>query len=151
MNIEPGVDFIGISTSFYCVDSDGYLLLHRRSVNCRDQHGTWDCGGGRHEHPITIEDNIHKEVLEEHGCKGEILARLPAYDVFSQNVQARTTHWIALPHIVRITRGEERIMEPSKCDELGWFTLGTLPSPLHAGMAAALARYRDEFSRYIRN
>ena len=151
MKLQPGVDFIGISTSFYCVDAEGYLLLHRRSAGCRDNHGTWDCGGGRHEHPISIEDNVYKEVLEEYGCKGEIIDRLPAYDLFSQNAQGQTTHWIALPHIVRINRGEERVMEPDKCDGLAWFPLSDLPHPLHPGVIEALARYRDQIACHVRS
>jgi 8-oxo-dGTP diphosphatase len=146
----PGVDFIGISTSFYCVDAEGYILLHRRSANCRDHHGAWDCGGGRHEDRITIEENVLKEVLEEYGCQGEIIDRLPAYDVFSQDSHGRDTHWLALPHIIRVVHSEARLMEPDKADEIGWFTLSTLPTHLHPGMAVAVARYRTEIMCHVR-
>ena len=37
--MKPGVDYIGITTPFYCNDSNGLFLLHKRSKNCRDEHG----------------------------------------------------------------------------------------------------------------
>lgn len=132
----PGIDFIGITTPFYCVDGNGKLLLHKRSKACRDEHGTWDAGGGQLEFGETPEEGVLREVLEEYGCKGEILRSIPALTVLREH-EGRQTHWLALPFIIKVNPIEVRINEPHKVDDMGWFSLGDLPSPLHS----ALERY----------
>lgn len=127
----PGIDFIGVSTPFYCINEKGELLLHKRSKNCRDEVGTWDTGGGqleRLENPVV---GVLREVKEEYGCKGEILEELPAISVVRTN-KGKKTHWIALPFVIRVKKNEVKNGEPRKIDELGWFDLSHLPKPLHS-------------------
>lgn len=49
------------------------------------------------------------------------------------------THWISPDHIVRIDPNMDKIGEPEVIDEIGWFTLKTLPSPLHSQFPVFLA------------
>ena len=44
--MKKGVDFIGVTIVFWCHDGKGNVLLALRGPNCRDEHGTWDPGGG---------------------------------------------------------------------------------------------------------
>jgi 8-oxo-dGTP pyrophosphatase MutT (NUDIX family) len=74
MSMNIGVDFIGITTPFYCHDGNGNILMHKRSSNCRDEQGRWDAGSGKLEQSLSLEENVLQEVLEEYGCKGEIAA-----------------------------------------------------------------------------
>lgn len=46
IDVKRGVDCIGVTCIFLCHDGNKRVLLHKRSVNCRDEHGRWDCGGG---------------------------------------------------------------------------------------------------------
>lgn len=32
-------------------------------------------------------------------------------------------HWLAPTYICRIVKGEPKILEPEKCEEIGWFTV----------------------------
>ncbi len=47
--MEKGIDYIGVASVFYCSDGKDNILLHKRSRNCRDEIGRWDCGGGGNE------------------------------------------------------------------------------------------------------
>lgn len=47
--MRPGIDFIGVSVSFFCHDDQDNFLLHKRGDQCRDEKGRWDFGGGRVE------------------------------------------------------------------------------------------------------
>lgn len=127
----PGVDFIGVSTPFYCINEKGELLLHKRSKNCRDEIGTWDTGGGQLEFGEEPAIGVLREVREEYGCKGEILQELPAISVVRRN-KGKKTHWIALPFVIRVKKNEVKNNEPRKIDELGWFDFSHLPKPLHS-------------------
>ncbi|HSE34610.1 MAG TPA: NUDIX domain-containing protein [Candidatus Paceibacterota bacterium] len=145
--MEIGVDFVGVTTPFYCNDGEGNFVLHKRSAKCRDEHGHWDPGSGKLDHGLSLEENVLKEVLEEYGCRGEIQERLPAHDIFREH-NGKKTHWVAVPFFVKVERSEVRNNEPEKIDEIGWFRLDTLPEPLHTGFRYTLDRYREYFKRY---
>lgn len=142
------MDYIGISTPFYCNDGKGNFLLHKRSKNCRDEQGRWDPGSGQLEHGATVEENVLREVMEEYGCRGEIQERLPAHDIFRE-LDGKKTHWLAVPFFVKVNRADVRISEPDKMDEIGWFRIDNLPSPLHTGFSFTLERYKDYFHKYL--
>ena len=55
--MKPGIDYIGISTPFYCHNGKGFFLLHKRNQNCRDEHGAWDTGSGKLEFGLTPKEN----------------------------------------------------------------------------------------------
>ncbi|MEI7709419.1 MAG: hypothetical protein WCI76_01755 [bacterium] len=44
--MQKGVDYIAVGVSYFCHDGKGNYLMNKRSKNCRDEHGTWDLGGG---------------------------------------------------------------------------------------------------------
>lgn len=148
--MKLGVDYIAVTTAFYCVDGKGKLLLHKRSKNCRDEQGTWDPGGGLLEFGLTLEENTTKEIAEEYGCKGEIVEQVSAHTVL-RTFNGVKTHWVAIPFFVLIDPKKLKNNSPDKIDEMGWFTLGDLPKPLHSGFNYSFNRYKDLFLKYVRN
>lgn len=146
--MKIGVDYIGITTPFYCHDGNGKLLLHKRSENCRDEHNRWDPGSGKLEHGLSIEENILKEIKEEYGCDGEVSEILPAHDIFREQEGIRT-HWIAIPGFVKVDASQVRINEPDKILEIGWFSLDELPEPLHTGFAHTFSLFEGDFRRHL--
>ncbi len=142
-----GIDYIGISTPFYCNDGKGKFLFHKRSRNCRDEQGRWDTGSGQLEFGFTPEENVLKEVREEYGCEGKIQERLPAHSIL-RKFDGVKTHWLAIPFFILVDQKEIKLNEPEKMDEIGWFTLDNLPSPLHTGFAYSFSRYKDIFQKY---
>jgi 8-oxo-dGTP diphosphatase len=147
--MKAGIDFTGISTPFYCIDTKGNVLLHKRSNKCRDEHGVWDSGGGRLEFGSTLEENVLREVSEEYGCVGEIVKQLPAF-AHTRVHNGEKTHWLAVPFIISVQREMVRNNEPEKIDEIGWFTLENLPNPIHPGIQFVLKNYMHHFKKHIR-
>lgn len=146
--MKIGIDFVGVTTPFYCHDGKGNLLLHKRSAACRDEQGRWDPGSGKLEPDLTLEENVLKEVQEEYGCAGEIQERLPVHDIFREQEGVRT-HWVAAPFIVKVNPDQVINGEPHKIDELGWFRLDSLPEPLHEGFSYSLNKFRGIIEKYL--
>ena len=145
--MEIGIDYIGITTPFYCNDGRGNFLLHKRSKNCRDENGKWDPGSGKLELGVSLEDNVLREVSEEYGCVGEIQERLPAHDIFREHNGIKS-HWIAIPFFIKVKSDDAKNNEPEKIDEIGWFRLDNLPEPLHTGFQFSFSRYICYFQKY---
>jgi len=131
--MKAGVDYVGVSTSFYCHDGKGNILFHKRSKNCRDEIGVWDCGGGQLEYGLSLEENVLKEVKEEYGCEGKIEKQLPAITLFRKNKEGQKTHWIVIPFIILVDKREVKNNDPEKIETVEWHTINDLPHPLHPG------------------
>lgn len=145
--MQPGVDFIGITTPFYCNDGKGNFVFHKRSKNTRDEHGKWDPGSGQLHLGETPQQSVLREVAEEYGVKGKIQEQLPAHSIFRKH-NGRSTHWLAIPFFVLVNPKKVRPNEPKKMAEIGWFTLDSLPKPLHTGFNFTLTHYQDYFQKY---
>ncbi len=145
--MKTGIDYVGITTPFYCNDGKGNFLLHKRSRNCRDEHGRWDPGSGKLDFGVSLEENVLREVVEEYGCKGEIQECLPAHDIFREHNGIKT-HWLAVPFFIKVNPKEVKNNEPEKIDEIGWFRLDNLPKPLHTGFQFSFTKFRENFDKY---
>jgi 8-oxo-dGTP diphosphatase len=146
--MKPGIDYIGISTPFYCNDGKGNFLFHKRSKNCRDEQGKWDTGSGQLEFGLTPEQNVLKEVEEEYGCPGVIQASIPAHSIFRIHDNCKT-HWVAIPFFIFVNPEKVRINDVDKIEKLEWHTLNNLPRPLHTGFSFTLNHYRQYFKKYM--
>lgn len=129
--MKPGIDYIGITTPFYCVDGQGHLLMHKRSSNCRDEVGRWDTGAGQLSFGEEVEDCVLREIKEEYGCNGKILFKIHPHSVIRIQNGVKT-HWLAIPHIVLVEPEKVKNNEPHKIDDIAWFTLDSLPRPIHS-------------------
>lgn len=145
--MKAGIDYIAITTPFYCNDGKGNFILHKRSVNCRDEKGTWDTGGGQLEFGQTLEESVLREVKEEYGCHGKIQEALPPYTLFRKNGEKKT-HWLAVPFFILVYPDEVKNGDPEKIAEIGWFKFSSLPKPLHPGLMLVLKKYKKSFNKY---
>ena len=138
--MDKGKECIGVSVIFLCHDGKGNFLLSKRSPACRDEHGTWDPGGGAVELHDTIENTLRKEIKEEY-CADVISHEFLGFrDVHRVNNGANT-HWIALDFKVLINPAQAKNGEPHKLAEIKWFTTGTLPTPVHSQFPYFLKKY----------
>lgn len=147
MKRAKGVEYTGITTTFFCHDGEGNYLFAKRSENCRDEHGRWDCGGGGLEFGDRVLESLAKKVKEEYGS--DILEHefLGYRDVHREHVGVKT-HWISLDFKVLLDRKQVKNMEPHKFTEIAWFRKESLPSleEMHSQFGAALDKYPGLFS-----
>ncbi len=143
MKLKKGVDFTGITVVFYCHDGNGEYLFNKRSENCRDEHGRWDCGGGSVEFGDTIQNTIKKELMEEFNANVISTEFLGYRDVHRVNQDGLKTHWIALDFKIHVDRKSVKNNEPQKFDEIGWFDVHNPPQPMHSQWEFAYGTYKD--------
>lgn len=146
--MKPGVDYVGVTTSFICHDGNGNVLLGKRSQNTRDEQGTWEFGGGKLEVGLTLEQNVLKEIREEYGCDAVIEKELPPITLFRRNGDEKT-HWITVPYIVRVDPLHAKNNEPESIDEIGWFPIGNFPTPFHSGANVILETHKEYIKKYL--
>ncbi|MGA5298777.1 NUDIX domain-containing protein [Nucisporomicrobium flavum] len=127
---------VRVSCVFVCHDGNGRILLAKRSAAARDEPGTWDTGAGALEFGETFDDAVTREVREEYTATPQDITMLGV-----RNVVRPGSHWVALVFAVRVDPAVVRIGEPHKFDELEWFTVEALPSPLHSQLPATLELY----------
>mgnify|MGYP001616875105 CR=1 FL=1 len=141
--MQKGVDYIGISVGYICHDGKGNYLMNKRGVNCRDEHGAWDFGGGSLEIGETVEACLKKEIKEEYGVDPIDYKLLGYIDVF-RNLNGKNTHWISIPFSVLVDPLKVVNGEPHKFDEIGWFKLDKLPYPLHTVVPIVLEKFKSK-------
>ncbi|MFB6116167.1 MAG: NUDIX domain-containing protein [Candidatus Nanosalina sp.] len=146
--MEPGKDYIGISTPFFCLNGDGEILFQLRGEKTRDESGRWDPGSGKLEKGLTLKENVRKEVREELNTECEIIDSIPAHGIFREH-EGEETHWLVAPFFVKVDPEEVEINEPEKIDELRWAEPGDFPEPLHTGFRDTFESYRERFEKVI--
>ncbi len=132
--MKQGVDYIGVTICFYCIDGRGKLLLQKRSDKCRDEHGKWDCGGGAVEFGETFLKAVKRELKEEYyiDVEEKDIKFCGVNNVLRKNGK-ENTHWIAIIFGVKINNPKKvKIGDPVHIDKIKWFPINNLPSPLHS-------------------
>ncbi len=135
-----GKDYPGVTVCYFCHDGNGNFLMHKRSNNCRDEKGNWDIGAGTLEFGDTIEHTLHKEIKEEYST--DVLSHefLGFRDVHRED-DGKKTHWIAIDFKVLVDSKKVANGKPHKFNEVGWFTLASLPSRVHSQLHDFIKRY----------
>lgn len=145
--MKAGVDYPGVTTFFFCHDGNKKFLLHKRSQNCRDEQGTWDSGGGKLEFGEDLREAALRELKEEYGCDGVIEHQLPTVTRIREKNGVKT-HWITIGFIIKVDPKKVSMNEPEAMDEIGWFALDELPSPLHSCVPMDLEENPEIFAKY---
>lgn len=142
--LQKGIDFIGVTVSYFCHDGQGNYVFQKRGKQCRDEHFRWDCGGGGLEFGETVEECLKKEVKEEY-CADILNSEFIGYHDSHRIQNGKPAHWIALHFKVLVDPKQVKNGEPHKFDEIGWFRLNNLPpaSELHSQLPAEIEKYRD--------
>lgn len=143
--MKKGHDYIGNSVIFFCHDGAGRFLMAKRGRNARDENGRWEIGGGGIEFGETAEEALRREIREKYGAEPQTYEFLGYMDVHREQ-EGRRTHWIALAFKAHVHADEVSNAEPDICDEIGWFTLNTLPEDLHSQFPNFLERFRGKLT-----
>lgn len=138
--MQKGVDFTGVTVVYFCHDGKGNILMNKRNQNCRDEQNCWDIGGGGVEFGIPVEENLRNEIKEEY-CTEILQSEFLGFRDVHREHGGVKTHWIALDFQVLVDPSTVKNGEPHKFDEVQWFTLDTLPSPLRSQFPNFLKLY----------
>lgn len=130
-DLKRGVDHIGISMANVVHDGKGKILLMKRGPKARDEQGRWDVVSGALEFGESFEDGIRREIAEEISGVPIEIEFITTYDAHRVN-EGKNTHWVAIVHWVKINPEGIKIGEPHKIDEIKWFDIKNLPSPMHS-------------------
>lgn len=126
--MQKGVDYIGVAAGAIIFNDSGKIFLSKRSQNTKNEKGHWESPGGSVELGETLEQAVKREMAEEYGAEIEIIEQWPAADHI---IPMDKQHWVATTFLARFREGQEpKIMETKNCDEIGWFDLRSLPTPL---------------------
>ena len=147
--MQKGFDYIGICVNYICHDGKGRFILNKRSKNARDEQGRWDCGGGGLDFGQTVEGTLQKEIKEEYGTDVISYEFLGFRDVF-RDFDGKKTHWLAIDFMVLVNADKVRNAEPHKFDVVDWFTMESLPTPLHFGFSQMLQKYKEKIEKLDR-
>lgn len=129
------------------LNNKGEVFLSKRSKHARNQRGCWETPGGVVNFGEKREDTIRREIKEEFGVNIEIIKELQTDD---EILVKEKQHWVATMYIVKIKGNREpKIMEPHKCDTIGWFVLNNLPSPLSYITKLNMQVYREYLSKIV--
>jgi len=146
---HKGVSFVGVSIGFICYDAAGQFVMAKRSNKARDEQGNWDVGAGGLKWGDSVEDTVRREVLEEYGAEALKLDFLGYRDIFRTQPDGTETHWLSLTFAVLVDHDQVKNNEPDTFDDIGWFTLDSLPSPLHSQQLPFFEKYRKQLKQYI--
>lgn len=123
-DMKKGIDYIGVGTGAIIFNKDGTLFLAKRGKDSRNEKHKWEFPGGSVEFGETLANALVREVREEYGFMIEVVQLL---DVVDHILPDEKQHWVSPTFLCRYKSGEPRILEPHKCEEIGWFSLDTIP------------------------
>jgi 8-oxo-dGTP diphosphatase len=141
--MQKGVDHIGVSVVYFCHDGEGNVFMGKRGHKARDEQGKWDIGGGGVEFGDTAVETLQKEIREEYGTDILDYEFLGYRDVHREHT-GNKTHWITLDFKVLVDKEKAKNNEPHKFDDARWFTIETLPIPIHSQLPIFLEKYKNK-------
>lgn len=137
--MKAGIDYIGVAVGVFIINDKGEVFLTKRSQKTTNERGTWEIPGGKVDFGETLQDAARREAQEEYGIDIELLKQFPAQNHI---IPEEKQHWVPTCFLCKITGGRKpKIMEPEKCDAIGWFSFGNLPEPLSIITEIDIAQY----------
>ena len=123
--------------------------MMKRGPQARDENGRWDIVGGGLKFGLKIEENLQRELQEEICTKPIQLDFMGIRDVHRTLEDGTPTHWVALDYLALVDPREVKIGEPGVIDQIGWFTLDTVPSPVHSQFDILIKNNRERIEAVL--
>lgn len=118
--MKKGVDYIGVGVGAIIANDQGKVFLSLRGREARNERGKWEFPGGGLEFMESFESGLKREIKEEYDIDIEVYEML---DVQNHVIHEEKQHWVSPSFICKYLSGTATIMEPHKCDEIGWFSI----------------------------
>src|SRR5207244_2434634 len=100
----------------------------------------WDPGGGGVNFKEPVLKALKREIKEEYVTDIVKADFLGVRDVHRVDEKGRKTHWITLDYKVLVDPKRVKNGDPKKHEEIGWFSLDKLPSPVHSQLPDFIKR-----------
>lgn len=142
---KAGKDYIGVGCGALVFNKKKEILLMKRSRNSKNQAGFWSQPGGAVDFNEKVIVAVRREIKEELGIEVDVWAEVLH---INHIIKKENQHWIALSFLANIKKDVPKIMEPHKCDELGWFALSKLPKKLTQTTRETIKCYLEK--KYIK-
>lgn len=118
--MKKGFDYIGVGVGGVIINDEGKYFLSKRGKKARNERGLWEFPGGVLEFGESFEETLKREMQEEFGIDIEVGEHL---NTFNHLIPDEKQHWVAIAFMCKLKKGTPKILEPEKCDEIGWFNL----------------------------
>ncbi len=141
--MRKGIDYIGVGVGAIIVHADGRLFLAKRGQDARNERQKWEFPGGSVEFGERLSDALVREVREEFGFDISVERLL---DVVDHLIPHEHQHWVSPTFLCRVSGGAPRILEPLKCDAIGWFKLDEIP---FNDLTIASRKSLESFKKYV--
>ncbi len=128
----PARDWIGVGVIAVIVDEKGRVLMQKRGRQARDGFGEWKLPSGEVEYGEKVESALKREMKEELGIDISIVKFLFNAEVC---LPQEGEHWLTPVYLCKIKKGKPKILEPGKCEEIGWFEIDNLPTNICSSAA----------------
>ncbi|HOI18957.1 MAG TPA: NUDIX hydrolase [Candidatus Woesearchaeota archaeon] len=102
------------------INSDGKILLIKRSLKSKNYPGYWGLVGGWMQWGETVEDALKREAKEEIGCEIDVIRFTGRY--YDAKGRHPTKTSLCLPHLTKITKGIPIANQPEEILDVGWFS-----------------------------
>jgi mutator protein MutT len=135
--LKQGKDYIGVGCGAFILNEKEELLLQQR--NKSPEKGCWCIPGGKVELFETFEEAVKRETKEETGVDINVIDELGICDHI---IKDEGQHWVSPSFLCQITKGEPKIMEPTKHTDMKWFSLENLPENLTITTRNAIKNYQ---------
>ena len=120
LKAQRGKSYIGVGVGAVFFDDQGRVFLARRGPQAKNERGTWEIPGGGVEFGETLAEALTREMFEELGIQIKVGALVQVCDHILPD---EGQHWVSPTYLCEIQSGTPQIMEPGKCDQIGWFAL----------------------------
>lgn len=143
--IIPGKDYVGVGGGALILNDKNEILLLKRYGQVRNNAGWWAKPGGKVRFNETVIKMVKREIKEETNIEIDVWGLLPHTDHIIKN---EGHHWVAINFLASYKKGKLKIMEPHKCEEIGWFSLDKLPKKIEQTTRESIKNYKEK--RYIK-
>jgi 8-oxo-dGTP diphosphatase len=115
---------VRVGIGVFIFKNGSFLMLRRQG-----SHGgsTWSIPGGHMEYSESFTDTAKREVLEETGLE---IHNVRFGAVTNDFFESESKHYVTIWMLSDWVSGEEKNMEPNKCDGMAWHNFDDLPKPL---------------------
>lgn len=118
--LKIGREVIGVGVGALIFNDENKLLLTLRGKKAKNEVGKWEIPGGAIEFGETLKVGLQREIQEELDIEIRVGEMLQLCDHI---IPDEHQHWVSPTYLCTILNGTPRIMEPEKCEKIGWFTL----------------------------